>query len=72
MHLHNTVVTITITLPAVGVDRDAGVETNRQRIYDKAIEDAYYDWQDNQVSQKPVVKIVDCPDYPALVTDTVL
>lgn len=71
MHLHNTIVTITVKLPAVEVDRDRGLEANRESLIYTALESAYYDWQDTEVpiEHKPTVKITDCPDYPALVTD---
>lgn len=74
MHLHNTIVTITVKIPTIDIDRDAGLQANRERIAFIALENAYYDWQDNEVpdASKPTVKITDCPDYPALCEDVVL
>lgn len=74
MQIKDVIVTITVKLPVVGIDPDAGLEVNRKRIHEFAVEQAYWDMRDNEVADehKPVCKIVDSPTYPALCDDIVI
>lgn len=64
MKLTNVVVQFTVIIPEIEVDKEFGLQTCRVNIIFKAFEQA-----ENDVTILGKGKIIDCPDYPALITD---
>ena len=59
MKLTNTVVTITVTVPEIEVDKEQGIAVARRKIAQAALLNVF--------QFKQTTKITDCPDYPALI-----
>ena len=59
MKLLNTIVTFTITIPAMEVDPDLGIAEARDKIFCRAERLVHDKFSDTAI-------ITDCPSYPAL------
>lgn len=65
MKLTNTVVTITVTIPEIEVDKELGLDFARYVCLEQACQ-VVSSFVNNNAIGKVTRNIIDCPDYPAL------